>query len=471
MNRIENQDYYSFIHKHVNVVTITLMIICVLLLICCALLSYMVLSYRNELKSFKKETLGEMILEKKDAKTNNEIINISSPTESVDITVNPNSIKTVPIVPATVIENDSINDFSMYNTLTSKSYNKNIISTNSEDNALSSYASPKQTYETTSNINDYLTHSYSYSANLDKPNKFQYNHRKNKSLMNNSSLLNTNSHLNTNSLMNASHKRFPSTKKPRNLYERQSSISSTLGSVKSMIKRHYSIRSKNHSRNHSTSNAKIPSILIQNNIPLNFINEELDNKSSSLNEYCQSATSSSVTDNNNPKPKLNYLSSSSNKIKYDEDLPITDVIIPPSSSYSYSSKTVLCNNSYDNYNNIYNDVNNDDDFINTVNNLELNNMYKENYNSNKIYHIAYNSHKPEESLYSLSPFSNYSDNISYVSQLVNEPENENDNSSEDDNIEQEYHRQEILNIPDTIKMNAANSVDISTINIEYKKEE
>jgi len=461
MNHKEKEDFSDFMSKNVNLMTVTLIIICVLLLICCVLLSYMVFSYRNELNSFKKETVNETVIEKKNP--TNEIINISSPSESIDITANPNNIKTIPVVPATVLENDSINDFTLYNSLNSKNYNKNIISTNREDNVFSTYASPKQTLETSSNINDYLTHSYSYSANLDKPNKFQYNHRKNKSLINNSSLVNNNS------LLNNSHKRFPSIKKPRNLYERQSSISSTLGSVKSIIKRHYSIRSKNHSRNHSTSNSKIPSILIQNNIPLNFINEELDNKSSSLNEYCQSVTSSSVTDNNNnPKPKLNYLSSSSSKIKYDEDLPITDILIPPSSSYSYSSKTMLCNNSYENYNNIYNDVNNEE-FINSVNNLELNNIYKENYNSNKIYHMAYNK-KLDESIYSLSPFSNYSDNLSYVSKLVNEPENETDTDSQEDNLDEGYHRQELLNIPDTVKM-SSNSVDISTLNIEYKKEE
>jgi len=249
MNHKEKEDFSDFMSKNVNLMTVTLIIICVLLLICCVLLSYMVFSYRNELNSFKKETVNETVIEKKNP--TNEIINISSPSESIDITANPNNIKTIPVVPATVLENDSINDFTLYNSLNSKNYNKNIISTNSEDNVFSTYASPKQTLETSSNINDYLTHSYSYSANLDKPNKFQYNHRKNKSLINNSSLVNNNS------LLNNSHKRFPSIKKPRNLYERQSSISSTLGSVKSIIKRHYSIRSKNHSRNHSTSNSKV----------------------------------------------------------------------------------------------------------------------------------------------------------------------------------------------------------------------
>ncbi|ORX43121.1 hypothetical protein BCR36DRAFT_361459 [Piromyces finnis] len=459
----DQEDYSGFINKNIDVIAITLIIICILLLICCALLSYMVFSYRNELKNFKKEIFNDAIIERKNV--NNDILNIT-PVDNIDVTANPNNLKSISVVPATVLENDSMNDFTIYNSLSSKSYNKNLISMNNEDNVITNYASPKQAYETTptSNVNDYLTHSYSYSANLDKSNKFQYNHRKNKSLVNNSSILNSSS------LINNNHKRLPSIKKPKNLYERQSSISSTLGSVKSMLKRHYSIRSKNHSRNHST-NSKIPSILKQNNIPLNFINEELDSKSLSLNEYCQSVASSSATDNNNNlKQKLNYLSSSSNKIKFDEDLPITDILIPPSSSYSYSSKTVLCNNSYENYNTIYNDINNEE-FINTVNNLELNNMYKENYNSNKIYHMIYSNKKPEDSIYSLSPFSNYSDNISYMSKFVNEPENEDDtNHQNNDDLNREYHRQELLSIPDTNKMNM-NSIDISSLNIEYKKEE
>jgi len=321
----------------------------------------MLFLYKNELKKYKNEGIKDIITYNSNKPENNIVDNLTN--ESVDITANPNNFKALPVTP-TVIENDSVNDFTMYNSCNSKNYNKKFVSINSEDNILSAIATPKQTYDTNSNIHDYLTHSYSYSTHLDKPSKkFQYHHRKN------------------NSLVNCGHRRFPSIKKPRNLYERQSSISSTIGSVKSMIKRHYSIRSKNHSRNLSSSNSKIPSILIQNNIPLNFINEELDNKSPSLNEYCQSIVSS-VTDNNT-KPKLNYISSSSSKIKYDEDLPITDIIIP-SSSYSYSSKTMLCNNSFENYN-LYNEPKNED-FANTINDLELNNMYKENYNSNRIYH-------------------------------------------------------------------------------------
>ncbi|ORX86366.1 hypothetical protein BCR32DRAFT_325016 [Anaeromyces robustus] len=361
-----------------------------------------------------------------------DFMNISTH-DSVDITVNQNNFKALPVIPVTTtIENDSLNDFTMYNSCNSKTYNKRFVSINSEDNILSS----KKTFDTSSNINDYLSHSYSYS---DKGKKNQYHHRKN------------------NSYMTGSQKRFPSIKKPRNIYERQSSISSTIGSVKSIIKRRYSIRSKSHSRNHSTSNSKIPSILIQNNIPLHFINEELDSKTSSLNEYCQSVNSS-VTDNNVQKPKLNYLSSSSSKIKYDEDLPITDILIP-SSSYSYSSKTMLCNNSYD-YNNIFTDGRNDD--FNSVNNNELNRMYKENFQSNRNYPMMYSNKKPE-SIYSLSSYSDYSDNISYVSDNVEDEKKENSINNNNQSINESEK-------PNIEKLNM-NTLDISSLNFEYKREE
>jgi len=371
------------------------------------------------------------------------------PYDTVDITSNQNNnnIKSMPMTPALVLENDSINDFNMFNTCNSKGYNKKFVSINSEDNILTNLATPRQAFDTSSNINDYLTHSYSYSTHLEKPNKYRYHHRKN------------------NSVINSSHRRFPSIKKPKNFYEHQNSISSTIDSVKSMLKRHYSLRSKNHSRNHSSSNSKIPSILIQNNIPLNFINEEMENKTPTLSEYCQSLASS-VTDNNNSiKPKLNYLPSTSSKIKYDEDLPITDIIIP-SSTYSYSSKTVLCDNSLENYNNMFGDDKNDD-YISTVNSYEFNNMYKDRFNSNNVYQIVNNNNNNnnnnniEESLYSISHLSDYSDGLSYDNNcIVDEPESEvNDNSTT------VYDGR-----PDIDKLNI-NTMDISTFNIENRKEE
>jgi len=263
MKESHQQEIGGFVQKNMDVIVIILIIICVLLLFCCALLSYMVYLYRHELNNYKKEAINEtisfnkddIITSKKSIKSNNsnsnsnnsnhskDIVNITEINESLDITANPNNnnLRSIPVTPASVLENDSINDLTIYNTCNSKNYNKKFVSINSEDNILTNLASPKQTFDTSSNINDYLTHSYSYSTHLDKPNKYRYHHRKN------------------NSFVNSSHRRFPSlsVKKPRNLYERQSSISSTLGSVKSMIKRHYSIRSKNHSRNHSSSNSKV----------------------------------------------------------------------------------------------------------------------------------------------------------------------------------------------------------------------
>ncbi|KAG4098656.1 hypothetical protein H8356DRAFT_938889 [Neocallimastix lanati (nom. inval.)] len=421
----------------------------------------MVFLYRKELKQNKnKRAITNN--NNNNSENKNEIINISSP-EVVDIISNPNNLKVLPITPATpvtnvasvnILENESINDITMYNSYNSKSYNKKFVSINSEDNILSNYEqTSRQTFDTSSNINDYLSHSYSY--NNDKARKHQYHHRKNNSLF-----------------VNSSNKRFPSIRKPKPLYERQrqSSISSTIGSVKSMIKRHYSIRSKNHTRHHSSSNSKIPSILIQNNIPLHFINEELDNKASSLNEYCQSVNSS-ITDNNQAsKPKLNYLSTSSNKIKFDEDLPITDVLIP-SSSYSFSSNTLFCNNSYENY--LYNDAKNEN-FINTVNNIELNNMCNENDENDennddleKLYKMGYNTcnaKKPEESIYSVPSYSNYSDNLSYhVGNLVEEP---NPITEDYQSTNKDYD----VNATNLEKMNMR-SLDISNLDIEYKKEE
>jgi len=375
MPPVNTQKVSGFVHKNNEIIIIILIIICILLLFCCAILLYMVFLYRKELKH-NRETAVIYDNQK-------DIMNISTH-DSIDVTVNQNNFKALPVIPITnTMENDSINDFTMYNSCNSKSYNKRFVSINSEDNI----SSLKKTFDTSSNINDYLSHSYSYT---DKGKKHQYHHRKN------------------NSYMNGSQKRFPSIKKPRNIYERQSSISSTIGSVKSIIKRRYSIRSKNHSRNHSTSNSKIPSILIQNNIPLHFINEELDSKTSSLNEYCQSVNSS-VTDNNIQKPKLNYLSSSSSKIKYDEDLPITDILLP-SSSYSYSSKTMLC-----------------------------------------------------ESIYSLSSYSDYSDDLSYVSNDMDDTEKRNNINNDAKSINE-------VDKPNIEKLNM-NTLDISSLNFEHKREE
>jgi hypothetical protein len=434
------QEVNGFMRKNFDIIIIVLIVICVLLLLCCVILLYMVLLYKNELNQNKKG--GIIYNSNNNSNKTNEIMNISSP-EIVDINTNPNNLKLFPttslinVTPINPLENESINDITMYNTYNSKN-NKKFISINSEDNILSNNIStPRRTFDTISNINDYLTHSYSYNNNDRVRELYQYHQHQNNISFNN----------------NNSSKRFPSLKKPKPLplFERQNSITSTIGSVTSMIKRHYSIRSKSY---YSSSNSKIPSILIQNNIPLHFINEELDNTTPSIIEHSQSVNSSITENNQNTKPRLNYLSSSSNKIKFDEDLPITDILIP-SSLYSSSSKTVLCNNSYENY--IYNDSKNEE-FVNTINNIELNNMYKENYDSNRIFPIGYNTKTHEESIYSLSSYSGYSDNISYnAGNIVEEPETITNNHciNSDRNLE---------------KLNM-NSLDISTLNIEYKKEE
>jgi len=421
MALVDYQEFSGFLHKNNGIIIIILIIICILLLFCCTILLYMIFLYRKELKHNRETSIIN--------NNQKDVVNVLTH-DSMDITVNQNNFKALPVT--STIENDSINDFTIYNSCNSKSYNKRFVSINSEDNILSS----KKTFDTSSNINDYHSHSYSYS---DKGKRHQYHHRKN------------------NSYMNGSQRRFPSVKRPQNIYKRQSSISSTIGSVKSIIKNRYSIHSKNHSRNQSTSNSKIPSILIQNNIPLHFINEELDSKRSSLNEYCQSVNSS-VTDNNVQKPKLNYLSSSSSKIKYDEDLPITDILIP-SSSYSYSSKTMLCNNSYD-YNNIFNDGKNDD--FHSVNNNELNRMYKENFHLNRNYPMMYNNKKPE-SIYSLSSYSDYSDNLSYVSNVIDDTGKENNINNDDKSINE-------VEKPNVGKLDI-NTLDITSLNFEYKREE
>jgi len=189
----------------------------------------------------------------------------------------------------------------------------------------------------------------------------------------------------------------------------------------------------------------------------------MENRTPTLSEYCQSLASS-VTDNNNSiKPKLNYLPSTSSKIKYDEDLPITDIIIP-SSTYSYSSKTVLCDNSLENYNNIFGDDKNED-YITTVNSYEFNNIYKDRFNSNNVYQVVNNSNKNlEESLYSISHLSDYSDGLSYDSNcIVDEPESV--VNEENDKSTTVYDGR-----PDLDKLNI-NTMDISTFNIENSKEE
>lgn len=269
--RMSHINYYEdgvggFMRKNFDVIIIILIFICILLLICCAILLYMVFLYKNELNQNKR---GAIIYNSDNTNIGNsndrmDVINIPNipsrgnldinnnlklspltsivPTTTITVASMTSSTQVTPISPATpinVLENDSINDITMYNSCNSKNYNKKFVSINSEDNILSSYASTsKQTFDTSSNINDYLSHSYSY--NNGKIRKHQYHHRKNNS-----------------SFINSNHKRFPSIKKPKPLYERQSSITSTIGSVKSMIKRHYSIRSKNHSRHHSSSNSKV----------------------------------------------------------------------------------------------------------------------------------------------------------------------------------------------------------------------